>query len=490
MAIFHQTIQIISRGKGKSAVAAAAYRSGEVIKNEYDGVTHDFTAKRGIVHTEILLPDHAPAEYSDRAVLWNSVEKNERYKTAQLSREIEIALPVELNREQQISLARRYVQDTFVRAGMCADICIHDKEDGNPHAHIMLTMRPIDEHGAWGAKSRTVDGKKINTTDWSEQTKAEEWRRAWAAYANGALRIAGVLTEENTLDHRSYERQGIDKIPSIHLGVAASQMERKGIRTERGNINREIEISNKQLRQVKARISHLKDWLKTESANTAPPTLTDIISEILNSEQGANRYAKIRDLKSAAAVLNFLTANHITDMAGLNAKVNAMDNQFEGVRENLKKAERRISTLDEHLRHSGNYKSYRGYKAQYEKLYAEYKTAKSATGLFAERKAQKALDTANEYHETHRAEIGMFENAERYLRDVLQARFDTKKLPPIAKWKEERAAKIAEKTALNSDYYRLREEVKNAEAIRRTVEQLTREDEPRKAKTRSHEIGL
>jgi hypothetical protein len=295
---------------------------------------------------------------------------------------------------------------------------------------------------------------------------------------------------ETRIDHRSYVRQGIEQIPTVHLGVAAFQMERRGVRTERGNLNREIEITNKQLRQLRARINHLKDWLKTEAVNTAPPTLTEVISEILNTENGASRYAKIRDLKTAAAVLNFLTSNHITDMTGLTDKVDKVNAQFDGVRGKLKKVERRIKTLDEHIRHSGNFKSYRGNKAQYEKLYAEYGNLKKESGFGAECKAQKALDAANEYHETHRAEIGMYDTAERYLKDVLQGRLDPKKLPPITKWKTERKKLIAEKSSLYQEYYRLKEEVKNAEAIKRTVEQLTCEDEPRKAKTRIYEIGL
>lgn len=148
MAIYHCSIKVISRGKGKSAVAAAAYRAGEKITNEFDGMTHDYTHKGGVVHTEILLPDHAPAEYTDRAVLWNEVEKIEKAKNAQLAREIEIALPRELTREQGISLVREYVERHFVAAGMCADVCLHDTGGGNPHAHIMLTMRPFDEGGA------------------------------------------------------------------------------------------------------------------------------------------------------------------------------------------------------------------------------------------------------------------------------------------------------------------------------------------------------
>ena len=137
---FHSHVQVISRGKGKSAVAAAAYRAGELIKNNYDGIVHDYTHKGGVVHTEILLPAHAPAEYANRAVLWNAVEKIEKAENAQLARELDIALPRELTLEQNIALARDYVQRTFVSAGMCADLCLHDTSEGNPHFHLMLTM--------------------------------------------------------------------------------------------------------------------------------------------------------------------------------------------------------------------------------------------------------------------------------------------------------------------------------------------------------------
>ena len=235
-------------------------------------MTHDYTHKGGVVHTEILLPDHAPAGYTDRAVLWNEVEKIEKAKNAQLAREIEIALPRELTREQGISLVREYVKRHFVAAGMCADVCLHDTGGGNPHAHIMLTMRPFAEDGAWGAKQKKEyildkDGNKIYdpkkrqykcksipATDWNEQTKAEEWRAAWAGLCNQALEQNG---HAERIDHRSYERQGIDQIPTVHLGVAASAMEKRGIRTGRGDLNREIEVTNQKLRQLKARISKI-----------------------------------------------------------------------------------------------------------------------------------------------------------------------------------------------------------------------------------------
>ena len=371
IAIYHCSIKIISRGKGKSAVAAAAYRAGETITNDYDGITHDYTRKGGIVHTEIILPDHASAEYTDRAVLWNAVEKIERYKTAQLAREIEIALPAELTREQNISLARRFVKEQFVRAGMCADVCVHDKGDGNPHAHIMLTIRPIEQDGTWGQKSRQDGKRKIPTTNWNERDRAEDWRRAWAAYCNGALRLAGKLTEDNALDHRSYARQGVEQIPTVHLGAAASQMEKRGIRTKRGDINREIEISNQRLRQLRARINKLEKWLAEESANIEPPTLADVISEILN-RQGQSGLSK---LKTAAQMLIFLRENDIRDTAGLEQKVSVMHGKVHRMLEDLKPVNRRIDTLKEHIRQSEHYKEHRKLKRQYDKLYAEYTAA-------------------------------------------------------------------------------------------------------------------
>ena len=254
---------------GRSAVAAAAYRSGDKLTNEWDGLTHDYTHKPCIVHKEIILPTHAPPEFQDRSTLWNSVEQIEKTSDAQLAREIEAALPVELSRAEQLALVRSFVKDNFVAEGMCADFALHDKGDGNPHAHILLTIRPLKPDGRWGPKCRKVydldsqgnripDGKggwknhREDTTDWNNRENAEKWRAAWAAYANQALEAAG---RPERIDHRSYERQGIDKIPSIHMGVAASQMERKGIQTEKGNINRQIAADNKLLKELKARIN-------------------------------------------------------------------------------------------------------------------------------------------------------------------------------------------------------------------------------------------
>ena len=191
----HIPVSIIKRSAGRSAVAAAAYRSGTKLTNEWDGMTHDYTRKGGIVHAEIMLPDHAPRSFADRSILWNSVEQIEKARDSQLAREIEAALPRELSGEQQLALVRAYVKDNFVDKGMCADFAIHDKGTGNPHVHIMLTLRPLKENGQWGAKCRKAydldengqripDGKggwknhREDTTDWNDKGNVEIWRAA------------------------------------------------------------------------------------------------------------------------------------------------------------------------------------------------------------------------------------------------------------------------------------------------------------------------
>lgn len=206
-----------------------------------------------------MLPPHAPPSFSDRSTIWNSVEEAEKSNNAQLAREVEIALPVELSREEQTRLVREYCSSQFVSKGMCADFNIHDTGGGNPHAHILLTMRPIDERGKWLPKSKKeyvldengervklpsgrYKSRKVDLVDWNGQENAELWRKAWADLANEFLERNN---SPERIDHRSFERQGIDQIPTVHVGVSASQMEKKGIVTERGELNRFIQRTNR-----------------------------------------------------------------------------------------------------------------------------------------------------------------------------------------------------------------------------------------------------
>lgn len=266
MAIYHFQATIISRSTGRSSVAASAYRAGESIRDERTGLTHDYTRKSGIVHSEIMAPEGAPGWTKNRNTLWNAVEIIEKAKNSQVSREINIALPDELTLEQQKKLITDFAKDNFVSKGMVADIAIHDKGDGNPHAHIMLTMRPLTPEGMFGAKGRKEyvldeNGEKIklksgeyksykvSTTDWDKPETLEKWREGWANYANKALEKAGFNIK---IDHRSLEDQGVDRLPQIHVGPHASAMEKKGIQTDRGNKNREIQEINQKLVELKS----------------------------------------------------------------------------------------------------------------------------------------------------------------------------------------------------------------------------------------------
>jgi len=472
LAIYHQSIKIISRGKGQSAVAAAAYRAGEEITSEYDGLTHDYTRKGGVVHTEILLPDNAPEDYQDRATLWNAVEMVEKNRNAQLAREVEIALPAELTREQNIELARGYARDNFVSAGMCADVCVHDKGDGNPHAHIMLTVRLMDEHGEWTDKQRKeyilgADGAKIydpikrqyrcrtvKTTDWNDRGKAEQWRAAWADAVNKELERCG---KEGRIDHRSYERQGKERIPTVHLGAAASQMERKGIVTDRGNRNREAEVTNWELRRLKARIVKLQDWLEKETRNDAKQrvekpdsdTLAGIMANRLANPLPPGLRGRMGGDKAAQDVMDFLNENSITTMPELMKHVRVMYAQQDSLREKLKPIERRMNTLEKHIKQAETYMEHRP-------LYEQYKN-------LGPRKQKK-------FHEANRAGLTLYEAAERYLKPVLNGH-----PVPLKSWKEEYSKLLTTRDGLSRKYSALKGKVGNVERIKHYAENFMRE---------------
>lgn len=335
MAIYHCCVKIISRGKGRSAVGAAAYRSGTILKNEYDGITHDYTKKRGVVYSEIMLCQNAPSEFRDRSVLWNAVEESEKNRKAQLAREYEVALPAELTRKEQIQLVHDYVQSNFVNNGMCADFSIHDKRNGNPHAHIMLTMRPIEQNGTWDDKQRkeyvfNKDGSKqydkkkhtykcrtVKTTCWDDRKFLEKCREDWAKKVNRELERKGL---PDRVDDRSYEAQGKPEIPSRHLGVSAKQMECRGVQSERGNENRNVEKANIELKNIEKDIGKISverneiqqdiQWSKihednarlTETLNAV--AVPDITDSKAFEEAKANIERVISDVKKAVVIQN------------------------------------------------------------------------------------------------------------------------------------------------------------------------------------------
>ena len=435
IAIYHCSIKIVSRGKGKSAVAAAAYRSGEKLTNEWDGLTHDYTKKGGVVHSEILLPAHAPPAFSDRSTLWNSVELSEKSNNAQLAREVEIALPVELSREEQTRLVREYCSSQFVSKGMIADFNLHDTGGGNPHAHILLTMRPLDERGAWlpkskkeyvldenGEKIRLPSGRyktrKVDLVDWNNRENAEVWRRAWADLANDFL---AQNNRPERIDHRSYERQGIDQLPTVHVGVSATQMEKKGIVTERGELNRNIKAANRILREIRRLVRGLKDWIAelkerkaallealTEArAQASEPTIPQLLARYMEQrgEERADWTSKgklkgaVSDFNKVKAAMEFLRQKEISTVETLDRQLDGISETAVAIRDSMRKAERRIKDIDTLLSHIGNYEKYKP-------VYKEY----AAIGW----KKQK-----EKFEEAHRGELDAYRAAARYVKTHL-----------------------------------------------------------------------
>ena len=327
MAIYHLEAKVVSRGAGRSAVAASAYLSCTNILNDYDGVRHDFTRKKGLVWQDVFLPEFAPAEWKDRGLLWNAVEKNEKTKDSRLAREFVPALPIELTPAQWQELLTDFIQNNFVAEGMCADVAIHDPHSPghNPHAHIMLTVRPLDEQGNWQYKTEKeylcvrngeergftaaefkaaqADGwekqypykvgrKKVYMPSseadkhgyerankhpkstkfgrqnpiaerWNSEEQLIEWRKAWADVTNRYLERYG---HDERIDHRSHADRGLTEQPTIHEGVVARALEKKGVISDRCEINRQIKADNALLRELKATVKKLMHAVK----NTVP----------------------------------------------------------------------------------------------------------------------------------------------------------------------------------------------------------------------------
>jgi hypothetical protein len=348
----------------------------------------------------------------------------------------------------------------------------------------MLTLRPFNEDRTWGAKFKKVihlddDGNKIynpekrtykytkvNTVDWDNRDKAEEWREAWGNIVNQYLEAIG---HDERVDHRSFERQGItDRLPTIHLGVAAHQMEKRGIKTDRGNTNREIAVTNNLLRQLKARIRKLEKWLSEEIENAKEPTLADIISEILsrrNSMGQTSRYQSLNNLQAASKMLIFLQDNDIKDIDNLGTFVKSMYNRQSIIGEKLKPMERRLKTLDEHIKQAGYYKEFSKINRLYKKQDPKDKEV---------------------FFEANRREMTLFQAAEHYLKSVLNGREQI----PLVKWEKERIALIAERKILNAEYLSLKDEIGNVEKIVRSVQDMLHEERYREQPTQRRTQGV
>ncbi len=294
MAIYHFSVNIISRSSGRNATAAAAYRSAEKILDKETGLIHDYTRKQGVDEKFILAPSYAPDWVKNRETLWNEVEKVERRKNSQVAREINVALPTELNKNQQVELVKEFVTKQFVNQGMVADVAFHDLDSHNPHAHIMLTMRDIDEQGFSLKKNR----------DWNRRELLDSQRKAWANYTNLALEQADI---DARIDHRSLEAQGINRLPQIHLGNAVNAMMKRGIVTERGERWLDIELANRQI----ATLEHsIEAELTTHTLSLSDEDITPVVPRAL-AETSFLQQKVVKVAPQLARLLNALNTYEI-----------------------------------------------------------------------------------------------------------------------------------------------------------------------------------
>ena len=401
-----------------------------------------------------MLPAKAPPEYADRAMLWNSAEEVEKQWNSQLARRFVVALPREVPLEMCLQMLQEYCRDHFVSKGMCCDFAIHDPDPPghNPHCHIMLTMRAIDENGKWLPKSRKVydldeNGERIklpsgrwkshkeDTVDWNEQYHAEEWRHGWEVIQNKYLELAG---SPERVDMRSYERQGLDIIPTVHMGAAVCALERKGIETNIGNLNRDIKAANRMMNAIRITIRNLRNWIadimeatkeafaemEAEKKN-ASPALSALLSDYLNLRKAErsdwSRYGKQKgttdDLKAVSRAMIYLKEHELFTLEDLDTTLQGVNEKARAVNADMKKASARMKVI-----------------IGIQNAVAECQTHKAVHDKYL-KIGWKVRQAA--FAESHKDELDSYNKAFRYLKkqgvdlnvnlDALQAEYDTLK---------------------------------------------------------------
>jgi len=470
-------------------VAAAAYRSGEKLHSEYYGEDSDYTRKGGVICSGILLPPHAPPEYADRETLWNEVEKVEKNPKAQLAYSFDIALQNEFSMEENIELARQFLLEQFVSRGMVVDFAVHqpDKEDGgiqNPHFHVMCPIRPILSNGKWGNKQRREyvldeQGNRIRdeagdylfnavpTTDWGSPETLEAWRQAWAELCNAKFAEKGL---DCRIDHRSFERQGVEQIPTQHEGPTVRAMEAKGIRTEKGDLNRWIRKTNAMLREAKQKIAVLIDWLKevkSELSKPQPPTLVELLSAYYdNRNKGAySSKARIANLKKFSETVNYLKAKQLYTTDDLDAALHTMQGEIDTLKKSVSGKQARIKELDELLRMADYYK-------------AGKPVADKLKTIRFEKSRQK-------YKTEHDDTLRLFYMAERKLKgQVVDGKL------PAAAWREEKARLETEYRDLQTELTPLYADTKKLWAIHYNIYEVQHEKERQNAAVRQKKLEI
>lgn len=478
MSLYHFSLGHVSRGAGQGAVASAAYISGGELYSEYYGEWSDYTRKGGVIYTEIILPENAPKEFLDRETLWNSVEKVEKNKRAQLAYNFNIALQNELSTKDNIELARAFIMENFVSRGMICDFAVHEpeKKDGgipNPHFHVMIPVRPLDKDGKWGAKQhreylldeagnriRKPNGEydfiSVPTTDWGDPETLKEWRRNWADMVNSKFEEKGL---ECRIDNRSYAERGIDKLPTIHEGPAVRAMEKKGIRTRKGDLNRWIKKANDLVKRLKDELVSLRSWIKElketiDNLQHKDPMVIDYIDQYFdNRNQGAySQKAKINNLKSRADAYNFLTANNITTLDSLDALTDKMVSEVSKLFKEVKAKDAKIKDIEGLLKRLDQYEENKPF--------------------FDEKYKIRNKSDQDAYSESHRRELTIFNAARR----VLKESNPTGNIPNRENLERKLDALYDEYDSLHEQYHEKQGSKDNLKSIRRMIDSVNKDN--------------
>ena len=483
----HTHVDIVSRSKGASVIAKAAYNARDKLQDEYYGKTHDYSKKTDLVFSKIFLPEHIPKEFSNREYLWNEVEKIEKSKNSQLARNLLFTLPRELNEQDRIKLISEFIEENFTSKGMIADCNIHNPQasdhEEQPHAHILLTLREMDSEGKWKPKCRkeyildeneekiklksgNYKSRKVNLNDWNEPDKAKEWRENFSKKANEYLVRNNIYKR---IDPRTFEEQGREELPQIHLGTSSYQMEKKGILTERGNQNRKIIALNLEFRKLKEELSKLTSWIgsllgslqvkydeykqekKEEYENKAELfNLYEYIS-IYYDIQGEkarklNPYASNKkigaDLRRFSKARIYLKDNNLKTIADLQKKISTLQSQNKKISQDIKAKTARIESLNKCF------------------IYADI--IKDNKQVFEEWNSKSLFKDS--FYNSHKDEIDKYKRARAILEKITGS-----SAIKIKDWKKEIQSLESEISKLNRQSQKIKEEYESINHIKYAV---------------------
>ena len=480
MSLFHFSVTQKSRGAGQSVVSSAAYISGSKLHDDYYGENPDYTRKGGVLYTEIILPEHVPARFSDREFLWNEVENVEKHPKAQLAYSFDIALQNELSFEENLAVAKRFIHENFTARGMIVDMAIHepDIEEGgisNPHFHVLCPIRPMNMDGTWGAKQHreyTLDenGDRIKnekgkyvfnavpTTDWGSPDTLLLWRENWAKLVNETFSQKGI-TER--IDHRSYEEQGINLFPTIHEGPAVRAMEKRGINTDKGDFNRLVHATNRLIQKLCTDIKKLVDNISAMATmlkeireeNAALAAEQNIFITLVNnyySSRIAGAYsnkAKSNNLQKHMDTINFLSNHSISTFDDLETAIKDLYGRSGELRDNINSLEKEKVKIKNILHRLEQLDENKPFHLEHQKL------------------KSKSTRKADDYYETHRSELSIYHMA---LREIT-AEYPDRVVPKnkLLARLEEIDNQIAE---LYGEYYSLKDDASKAYNIKKSIE--------------------